>query len=501
MTAIYGYATRSALTARSLADMRLQLDDLSRQLATGKKTDTFSGLGLDRGLSIEVRTRLSRMAAYENSIQTVDVRVNLMNTAIERIRVVGQDMRSDTRTPVPYELAGDGHTTAQRSAVQRLDEVLSLLNGRAGERYLFSGSATDSRSTDTAQRIMDGAGARAGLKQVIDERLQADQGADGRGRLLAPAVAGSVVTLEEDAAHPFGFKLAGASTNFGATITPDAGPPPSLAIDLGATNPPEGGAVRVTLTLPDGTTKDIDFTATTDNPLPAGTFAIGATPDDTAVNLAAALDSEVQRLAEVDLAAASAVRAAEDFFAIDTDNPPQRVDGPPFDTATALRDGTADDTIFWYMGDAAVGDARDTAVARVDDEITVAYGARANEDGLRHIVQNVALFASMTFSESDANARDRYYALVGRVGDALDGATGTRSVEALQTELAGAKLAAGAASERLGDKKPMMQGLLDDIENVMPEEVGAMLLAMNMRMQASLQTTAMLSQFTLLNFI
>ena len=33
---------------------------------------------------------------------------------------------------------------------------------------------------------------------------------------------------------------------------------------------------------------------------------------------------------------------------IDAANPPQRVDGPPFDTATALVDGTAGNTVSWY---------------------------------------------------------------------------------------------------------------------------------------------------------
>ncbi|MEX2127766.1 MAG: flagellar biosynthesis protein FlgL [Xanthobacteraceae bacterium] len=501
MTTIYGYATRATLTARTLTQMRSQLDDLARQLATGKRSETFSGLGLDRGLDLEVRMRLSRIASYENSIGTVDLRVTLMNTSLERLRGIGQEMRGDTRFPVTYELVGGGQTAAQRLAGQRFDEALSRLNERAGDRYLFAGRATDARATDTAKRIIDGDGVRAGLKQVISERLQADHGADERGRLLAPTAALSVVTLEEDDPHPFGFKLVSASTDFGAMITPDAGPPPSIDIDLGVANPPEGGVVRVTLTLPDGTTKDIELTATTEAPPPAGSFEIGATVDDTAVNLAAAIDTEIQRVARIDLAAASAIRASEDFFAIDVDNPPQRVDGPPFDTAMALVDGTENDTIFWYMGDAGTDDPRSTAVARVDDEITVAYGVRANEDGIRQVVQHVAVFAAMTFSDTDPEARERYFALVGKIGSALDQPTGVQHIEAIQTDIAGANLAAGAAQQRLEDKKPVLQGIIDEIENAFPEEVGAMLLALNTRMQASLQTTAMLSQFTLLNYI
>jgi hypothetical protein len=359
------------------------------------------------------------------------------------------------------------------------------------------------RPADTAKHILDGEGARAGLRQVMNERLAADQGTgpNFRGRLLAPAAALSVVTLEEDGVHPFGFKLASATTDFGATITPDPGPPPSIEIDLGAVNPPEGGLVRVALTLPDGTTKEINLIATAEVPPPAGMFEIGATVDDTATNLAAALDSEIQQAAKVDLAAASAIQASDDFFAIDAGNPPQRVDGPPFDTATAMIDGTAADTVFWYAGDAAADDPRSTAIARIDETITVEYGARANENGLRQTVQNLAVFAAMTFSDADPDARARYFALAERVGTALDQPEGVHSIAGIQTEIAGASLSAGAAKERHADTQATLQGMIDDIENVSPEEVGVMLLALNTRLQATLQTTALLSQMTLLDYV
>jgi hypothetical protein len=501
MTTIYGYATPMQLNSRSLAAMRVQLDDLARQLASGKKSDSFSGLGLDRGLVVETRTRLSRITAFETAIDTVDVRATIMTTTLERIRMLGVETRGETRFPDEFLLVADGQTAAQRASAIRFDEAVNLLNERVGERYLFSGRAADTRATAEVTDIMNGTGARAGLKQVMAERLLADQGTDGRGRLDAPTSAASVVTLAEDGAHPFGFKLASVTTSFGATVTPDAGPPPSIDIDLGATLPPAGSMVRVTLTLPDGTTKDIELQASTQNPPMPGRFHIGADTTEAAANLASALDAEIQRVARVDLAAASAMQASEDFFAIDADNPPQRVAGPPFESATALVDGSEADTVLWYTGDAATDDPRQTAIARVDEDITVAYGVRANEDGIRQVVQQLGVLAAMSFDESDADARDRYFALLGRIGNVLDGADGVSHLEAIETDLSGANLTAATAGERLTDKKPMLTGILADIENASPEEVGSMLLALNTRLQATLQTTAMLSRFSLLNFI
>jgi len=500
MTSI-GYTNRTSLQMTMLANMRWQIDDLQRQLATGKRSDTYAGLGIGRTLDLEARMRLSRIDAYTTSIDQVSLRVNIMNTALDRLRVVGQDIRTDVAFPLEYDLIGNGQTQAQSLSALRLDESLSLLNERAGDRYLFSGSATDTRPTATAKEILDGNGARAGLKQHTAERLLADRGVGNRGRLMQPASVGSVVTFAEDGAHPFGMKIAEVTTDFGAAVTPTAGPPASFAIDLVGNQPTAGERVQIRLALPDGSSVNLELTATTEDPPPAGSFFIGANETETAENIAVAADAAIQRIVTTELTAASAMRAGQDFFNIDSANPPQRVDGPPFETASAMRDGTQADTVFWYRGDGAAGDPRQTSVARVDDTIQVAHGARANEDGLRTVVMTAAVFASMTFSENDPDGRDRYFAIARRVGAELDGGQGIKRIQALQTDIAGAQLSANAAKERLTEKKASLQGIIDEIENVMPEEVGVKLLAMTTRLQATLQTTAMLSQFNLLNFI
>lgn len=501
MTVISGYVNRSTLTMQMLTQMRWQLDDLQRQLATGKRADTYGALGIGRTMDLEARMRLSRMDAYESSINAVDLRVGIMNTALDRLRKIGQDARANMRFPAEFDLNGGSQTSAQQYATLWLDEALNLLNEKAGERFLFSGRASDSAAAVSAKRLLDGEGARAGLKQLIAERLMADQGADGRGRLDAPTVIADVVTLAEDGAHPFGFKLASVTTDFGAMVTQTIGPPTSFEVDFGGTNASAGGRVQIRLTLPDGSSQDIELVATADNPPPPGAFLIGADSLETATNLAAAIDASILALGRTELVAASAVRAGEDFFGIDANNPPQRVDGPPFATATAMRNGTTADTVFWYTGEAAADDARNTTLARVDEAITIAYGVRANEDGIRHVVQSVAVFSAMTFSESDPDARDRYFALLQRLGGVLDGKNGVKKIEAIQTDLAGAQLSANAAKQRLAEKKPVLQGIIDEVENISSEEVGAKLLALNTRMQATLQTTAILSQFTLLNYI
>jgi flagellar hook-associated protein 3 FlgL len=501
MAAISGTSLTTATAARTISQMRDQLSVLQRQLGTGKISDTYGGLGLGSGLVLNLRAQLSGISVFQSNSVNVETRVKLMNTSLQRIGDLRDETRSDLSAPFDFTLVQGGQSAAQRSATGRLSEMLSLLNLDAGGRYLFSGRATDKLATDTMSRILNGEGAQAGLKQVMNERLQADQGADGRGRLDVNAAAGSVVSLAEDGAHPFGFKITGATTSFPSTITGPTGAPPSLSIDLGATNPPANGTVRITLSMPDGTSTAVELTATTESPPGEKQFTIGATPALTAANLTAAIDTEVQRLAQVDLSAASAVQAGNDFFATDATNPPQRVAGPPFATATAMVAGTPANTISWYTGDNNTDNARNTSVARVDDTITVSYGARANEEGIRWIVQNTAVFAASTFSETDPNARDRYYALAGRIGTAMDVPAGMQKVEAIQTELAGANVSAQTAKKRLTERSPVLQDMISNVEDISDEEISVKLLALNTRMQASLQVTAMLSQLSLVQYI
>ncbi len=126
---------------------------------------------------------------------------------------------------------------------------------------------------------MNGDGARAGLKQVTSERKQADLGANGLGRLVVSAPTATSVQVAEDAVSPFGFKLAGVTTSISsATVTP-SGPPAASTVDLGATNPNDGDTVKFTFTLPDGSSESITLTATTANPPAANQFTIGATSD------------------------------------------------------------------------------------------------------------------------------------------------------------------------------------------------------------------------------
>ena len=350
---------------------------------------------------------------------------------------------------------------------------------------------------------MNGYGARAGLKQVISERRQADLGLNGLGRLDIPAAVGETVSVAEDAAgSPFGLKLAGVtSTLTGATVTGPAGSPAGISVALGASNPNAGDSIKLSFTLPDGTSTQLTLTATSSTPPGPNQFSIGATPAATAANLQAALTTAVSQIVGSSLTAASAVAASNAFFSADANHPPQRVAGPVFATATSMVAGSSADTVIWYTGEAGSSPARATATAQIDSATRVSYGMRANEQSLRSVAQNIATFAATSYSPTDPNAAASYSALTQRVGSALDGSQGQQKVADIEAEIAGVQTSLAGAKARHQQTQAILSDLLGSITSVPQEQVGAQILALQTSLQASLQTTAMLYRTSLINYL
>ncbi len=499
---ISGIGTRSSLLVQSLLGTRVQLDDLQRQLASGRKSNTYAGLGLNRGLTVGLRSQLAAIDSYNNTGLNVGVRLELAQSALGRIGQIGRDTKATLSQP-NFQIDSSGQTLVQKNAHIALAELLGLLNTRAGDRYIFSGAAVDQPAVETIDHILDGDGARAGLKQIIGERNQADLGASGLGRLAITAPTATSVSIAEDAVgSPFGFKLVSANSTLTNAVTAGpAGAPPAISVDLTGGNPNAGETVTFTFDLPDGSRETLTLTATASATPGANEFAIGGTSDVTAANLQAALTANVGALVRTSLAAASALAASNDFFNIDAANPPKRVAGPPFDTATALVNGNAADTVTWYTGEAGSAPARSTAVARADQAITVQYGMRANEEAIRWTVQNVAALAAITYSPSDPDAAQRNQALQSRMTAALAVPAGTQKVEDIQADIGGAQAVFGAAKDRHVQTGSTLANLLQEVEGAPSEEVAAKILALQTALQASLQTTARLYQMSLVNYL
>ncbi len=490
----------SAATIQSLVSLRSQLDDLTRQISTGQKSTTFAGLGSQRGIAVSLRTQLSAIDGFDATAANVNTRINVANTALSSMSDIVSNMKAAMAQSTNVSgINGAGQT--QSTAKYSLDGVLGLLNTQAGDRYLFGGKVTDQPPVESADTVLNGDGTRAGLVQTMSERKQADLGANGLGRLNLTNSTIDSVEITEDAST-FGMKLASISTNMtNAVVSGPTGTPPSVAVNIASGNPNPGESLTVRFNLPDGSTSSVTLTATTNSPPGAGQFTIGALPSDTTTNLTAALTTALGTVAKTSLTAASAVQASNEFFNADANHPPLRVDGPPFDTAAGLISGTSANTVIWYTGDCDPGSARATASAQIDTSMTVNYGMRASEQGLRSIVQSAATLAAVTISASDPNGVALSQELNTRVSGQLSGPPGTQTLQDIQTDLAGAQISIKSATSRHQQQTATLQEYQSQIEGVSNEEVGAQILTLQTRLQASMQVTARMYQTSLVNYL
>lgn len=618
----------SSVLGSQIRNINTQLTDLSTQLSTGKLSQNYSGMGTNEGFAIAGRSQLSNIAAYTDTITNVNVSINLANTALQSLTTIRNTVQTGSANTA-QDLNVNGQTVAQNTAAAQFGSMVGVLNTQSGNRYLFSGTALNTQSVANADDIINGTTTQAGFKTVLAERQAADLGANGKGRLVqTQPTPSSVQVVEDSATSPFGLKIAAVSSTLtGATVTGPSGSPVSFSVDLNGVNPNNGDKLSVKFTLPDGTTEQIDLTASTATPTPLGSFAIDASvpvnPTNTATNLNTALDTAITKLANTSLVAASAIVAGDNFFntassvigtpvnnqaatpapvtgatalsgpspsdsispgfvagdtitvngttlsfvssgatgnqlnvtdsiqtllskidqitgtskpstvhggsiTINTDDaasldittsntgalgslgfgsapvtatqPPLRVGSSPVSSATTLVNGSAT-TVKWYLGNDGPGSPRSTAMARVDDSVTVQYGAQADEDAIRQQLQAIAVFGTFSTSPTGQYSGGQVAALSLRVTQALTKQPGQQRIEDIQTDLAMAQNTMKDASTRQTQAKAQLQSIIDQAESAPPDQVASEILALQNALQASYQTTASLAQLSLVKFL
>lgn len=481
-----------------------QLQQLQVQLGSGRKAESYGGLGSQRQVALDAQAKLAAFDGFNQTISQLNVRLNVVQSTLDRFnKIINEQRGADTTTS--FTPVDGQQTSQQKLALSELDEVIGLLNASSGGRKLFSGRATTSDASLTSADIINGANGKSGLADVITERNKADLGADGLGR-LQQSQTGNAITLSETASGPFGFKISGIGGNLtNATATTAAGPPVSATVDFtGLPNP--GDTFRITFNLPDGASVPLTLTATTSTTPANGEFRIGADAAATAANFNAVLNDQVTKLAAGDLKASSTLAAANGFFDVTNGPPaktPTRVDisgGPPETATQLLTTGTDANTVTWYTGDAGAGSARQTSTVRIDTSITVGYGIRANEPGIRNLVAGLAAFAASNFNSSDPNVQLSYSSLSIGVRDQL-GNTKGQTVSTISSEIAVVQQSAQSAQTRQTGTKTLLQNLVGDIETVDPQAIASQILDLQTKLQASYQVTSRLSQLSLVNFL
>lgn len=123
------------------------LDDLSTQIATGKKTQQFSGLGGDILRSTRSRANINQLTQYSTNITNAHRRIELMNNSLQEVQAQANTMVDSLTVAVQ---AGDfpDFEVIQELADDVYDYIIDTINAKDGDRYLFAGSDSGVKPID-----------------------------------------------------------------------------------------------------------------------------------------------------------------------------------------------------------------------------------------------------------------------------------------------------------------------------------------------------------------
>ena len=129
-----------ALLARLSDDggaIRRQLADAQEQVATGRVSDTYAGLGASARTTLSLRPEVAHHAAWQANIDTATVRLDVTQTALKGITQIASNFYAKTAA-LNHVGASEADSIAA-SAKLALTQVAQLLNSKVGDIYVFAG--------------------------------------------------------------------------------------------------------------------------------------------------------------------------------------------------------------------------------------------------------------------------------------------------------------------------------------------------------------------------
>lgn len=497
---------------QQLGQLNDTLAEKTTQLARGKVGTTYGDVGDRRLLDIQLTQKVGMIETYQQTITISNLHLQTGTMSLDRLEEIRQDSKSALDTN-DFIIQDDGQTQTQSRAELLLNETLNILNTEVAGYYVFGGTDAVNDPVATIDAILDGANGLDGLRTYMSEFASANLGTNENGRLDTSALvtnyAGAVptdstFTIAEDGAHDFGFDISAVtSTLTNVAVTgPLAADPDSF--DVQFTGQPElGETISLDLTLPPDHTDTItiEFTAAA-TAEEEGTFAIGADLEETAQNLRDALEAEIEKQAQTTLRAVSDEWAAEEFFTTYNGEEPQRIDGPPFDTATALTAGGST-TVEWYTGrNDTTDDPRTDKNAVIDSNLTVNYGVRANETALRELVQSLAAFVAADFSGGTQTDEEYYNALSTNLRTTLQPPGVEQSgIVDIATDIAITHRTVSLTDDRHVQMKSTYEGTITEIEGIDQDLIAAEILQLQTNIEVSYRASSIVFNLTLSDYL
>jgi flagellin-like hook-associated protein FlgL len=144
MSSVSTIGQNTFLNAQIL-NIESQLNTLSNEVSSGKKSDTFSGINTVSQLSLQLTNEQTVANGYLTNITNANTLIDPIQSVLQQITDIANQVRNDALVASSDALpVTQGNATLQAEATDALNQISSLLNTRVGSTYLFGGRNTTS---------------------------------------------------------------------------------------------------------------------------------------------------------------------------------------------------------------------------------------------------------------------------------------------------------------------------------------------------------------------
>ena len=129
---------QTSAQSQRLAQLRQQMEGLSRQITTGQVAEHYSGLGTAATPVMNLNSQQPLLESYLANISSVSNTMTLMNNALEQISNVGNQLVNAIQTQL--QNSPTNIDNVRQLAQQGLQTVEDMINQTSNGYYLFAGS-------------------------------------------------------------------------------------------------------------------------------------------------------------------------------------------------------------------------------------------------------------------------------------------------------------------------------------------------------------------------
>jgi flagellar hook-associated protein 3 FlgL len=145
------YSLLNTLIANSTA-VHHQLDTLTEQVSSGLVSQTYAGLGVGAGVSLNLNPQLMALQTYQSNIDQAAGAMQVTQTAMSQIQQIAATFSADI--PNLNGLSSTEVDSIASSARQALAQVANLLNTQDGNNYVFGGQDTGNPPVPSGDNIL-----------------------------------------------------------------------------------------------------------------------------------------------------------------------------------------------------------------------------------------------------------------------------------------------------------------------------------------------------------